>query len=183
MAHAQKRISNPVTGQDILFLQTAADTGGALLEMESTYHARSVEPVTHYHPEQEEDFTVVQGEIHVRLHGEVRVLRSGDQLHIPRNTIHSMWNASDGVSVVNWQVRPALRTEHLLETGMGLAEDGRVNAKGMPTLLQIAVMMFTFSREYRLAKPPYLIQVLIFGLLYPIARLAGYRGYYDRYIQ
>ena len=66
MAYRNKIIRNVQLGQEIRFLQTAKDTDGTLLEMESTYHAASKEPPPHYHPHQEEDFTVVEGELHVR---------------------------------------------------------------------------------------------------------------------
>jgi quercetin dioxygenase-like cupin family protein len=69
MAYKNKTICNPVTGQNITFLQTATDTGGALLEMESVYNSTSKEPAPHYHPAQEEDFTVLEGSLSVKLNG------------------------------------------------------------------------------------------------------------------
>jgi hypothetical protein len=72
MAYKNKTICNPVTGQNITFLQTAQDTGGALLEMESVYNSTSKEPVPHYHPAQEEDFTVLEGSLSVKLNGQLR---------------------------------------------------------------------------------------------------------------
>lgn len=50
MAFKGKVIANPVTGQQIKFVQTAKDTGGKLLEMESVYAPASKEPPPHYHP-------------------------------------------------------------------------------------------------------------------------------------
>lgn len=182
MAFRNKHILNPVTGQEIRFLQTKKDTAGALLEMESTYHAHSTEPVPHYHPQQEEDFTVMEGSISVRLNGALVVLHSGDHLHIPKNTTHAMWNHTDTVTRVNWQVRPALDTEYLLEMGMGLANAGKVSAKGMPGLLQVVMMARRFSGEYRLARPPYFLQRILFSILFPVAYAAGYRGLNMQYI-
>lgn len=52
MAFKGKVISNPVTGQQIKFIQTAKDTNCQLLEMESVYAAASKEPPPHYHPYQ-----------------------------------------------------------------------------------------------------------------------------------
>src|SRR5690349_21932381 len=127
MAFKNKEISNPVTGQSIRFLQTSKDTEGVLLEMESVYSAKSQEPVEHYHPFQDEDFLVTEGEITVRINGDQRILKPGDRLHIPRNVGHSMWNSSASKAVVNWQVIPALETEYLLETTFGLARDGKTD--------------------------------------------------------
>ena len=181
MAYKNKIITNSVTGQDFKFLQTSEDTGGALLEMESTYHSQSKEPPPHYHPYQEEDFTVIEGELTVRIDGKLRKLTAGDSLHIRKNQVHCMWNASDRKTTVNWQTRPALDTEYLLETITGLARDGKTNKDGRPNILQVALMTSKYSDSFRLAKPPYTLQKLVFGLLTPVAYLAGYRPSYRKY--
>src|SRR6476469_1289446 len=126
MAYKNKIIRNPITGHTLKFLQTAADTGGQLLEMEATYSVASGPPPPHYHPAQNEDFTVLEGCLSVEFNGELKQLHPGERLHIPRNTVHAMWNAAGIKTVVNWQVRPALITEYFLETGTGLARDGKV---------------------------------------------------------
>ena len=182
MAFRNKVIRNPKTKQEILFLQTSADTRGKLLEMESTYHEFSAEPVAHYHPYQDEDFLVVSGELTVRMDGSVRTLRAGETIHIPRNKRHAMWNSSNGKTVVNWKVQPALQTEYFLETVMGLAGDGRTNDDGMPSLLQVSLLANHFSDTFRLARPPFLLQKVLFTLLTPFAYFAGYRPKYNKYI-
>ncbi|RYU89623.1 cupin domain-containing protein [Mucilaginibacter terrigena] len=182
MAYTNKIIYNPYNKQEIKFLQTGKNTGGKLLEMEATYSAPGNEPAPHYHPIQEEFFKVIAGEVNVRINGNVKVLQAGDELHIPANTVHCMWNTHTGKTVVNWIVKPALQTEYFLETAYGLAADGQINKKGMPSVLQSAVMMRTFSNTFRLAKPPYIVQKILFGLLSPFAYLAGYQATYRHYL-
>ena len=182
MAIKNKIICNPVTGQDIKFLQTGAETGGNLLEMVTTYNAYSQEPAAHYHPDQTEDFTVVSGQLSVRLDGQLQTLRPGEMLHIPANRVHAMWNNTNDKTIVNWKVRPALHTDHLLETVTGLATDGKTNKQGMPNLLQVALVANRYNRVFRLAKPPYGIQKIIFLLLTPFAYLSGYRPTYKKYL-
>ena len=53
----------------ILFLKTAAETNGELLEVEVTYRPRSPRPLEHYHPYQAEQFEV--------LGGKIRAIREG----------------------------------------------------------------------------------------------------------
>jgi mannose-6-phosphate isomerase-like protein (cupin superfamily) len=183
MAYKSKIIHNPVTRQEIKFLQTSADTGGRLLEMEATWYCRSKEPVPHYHPYQEEDFSVISGELTVRLGGgDIRTLRAGDRIHISVNQVHSMWNAGEGRTVVNWQVRRALDTELLLETMHGLAADGKTNSAGMPNILQIAVTADKFSNILRPGRPSFATQRVLFFLLKPLALLLGYRPTYSKYL-
>ena len=182
MAYKNKTIFNPKTQTAIAFMQTTNDTGGQLLEMEHTYNGHSKEPAPHYHPNQEEDFTVLSGELSVRIDGHVRVLKQGEQIHIPKNTVHSMWNNSPENTVVNWKVRPAMETEYFLETTAGLANDGKTNGSGMPRLLQVALLVSKFKNVFRLAKPPFPVQLVLFGILTPFAYLAGYRPTYKKYL-
>ena len=182
MASTNKRIRNPKTGQEIRFIHTARDTGGELLEMESVYNAHSKEPAAHYHPHQVEDFTVVSGQLTVRIDGRVKILNSGDVLHIPRNKVHSMWNASDEKTIVNWKVRPAMDTEYLLETVNGLAAEGKTNNEGMPGILQVALIANKYAGVFRLSKPPFVIQKILFMLMTPLSYLLGYRSTYQKYL-
>jgi quercetin dioxygenase-like cupin family protein len=183
MAYKNKTIRNPTTGQEIRFIQTSKDSGGELLEMEATYNAMSSEPAPHFHPNQDEFFTIVSGEMMVRLNGEEKHnLQAGDTLQIPRNQIHAIWNATSRKAVVNWQVRPALNTEEFLETIMGLAIDGKCNKNGMPGLLQIVLTSGKYDRELRLLKPPLLVQKIFFSLLKPFALMAGYKAVYEKYL-
>jgi len=182
MAYPNKVIRNTKTGQDIRFIKTGKETNGELLEMEASFAPNSVEPVAHYHPLQAEDFTVMEGALTVRLNGKVSLLKVGETLHIPPKAVHAMWNSSGKKALVNWKVKPALHTDQLLETGVGLANDTNTTEKGMPGMLQMALLAQRYSREYRLAKPSYLLQRLLFGVLSPFAYLAGYRSTYKKYI-
>lgn len=182
MAYKNKVLQNPHTGQSITFLQTAKDTDGALLEMESTWRGNSQEPMGHYHPLQDEDFTVLQGELTVKLNGETKILNAGDTLHIPRRTVHAMWNAGTHEARANWKVLPALDTENLFETTTGLAIDGKTNDKGVPNLWQVALTIGKYDHVFRMTKPPFAVQKILFGLLTPVAYMLGYRPTYRRYL-
>lgn len=182
MAYKNKVIHNPVTGQSIRFLQTSCDTEGQLLEMESSFAPHSIEPVEHYHPKQHETFTILEGSLAVRIRGQVKVLTAGDVLHIPAKTSHAMWNAGNTKTVVNWKVQPALCTEYFLETGMGLATQGKVDKRGLPCILQAALLARGYKHVFRLAKPSYFLQKMIFGVLSPLAKMKGYKAVYHEYI-
>lgn len=180
MALKNQVLHNPIIGQTLRFIQTADDTAGQLLEMEATLRPHSIEPAAHFHPQQDEDFRVLTGELTIVLDGQTRVLRAGDTLHVPRNQVHSMWNGSDAETIVNWQVRPALNTEQFFETVVGLVNAGKTDAKGMPSLLQTALMAKHFANVFRLASPPVAVQDTVFSILTPFARMAGYRPTYER---
>jgi quercetin dioxygenase-like cupin family protein len=174
MAIKGKEIKNEKTGQRIKFIQTTADTSGSYLEMIATYENKSLEPPTHYHPRQEEYIEIISGEVTVRMNGELEVLGAGHQLCIAKNTSHAMWNNNIEPAVVRWKVVPALETERFLETVTGLANEGKTGPDGKPGLLQIALTAKRFSHVFRLDRPPYFLQSILFSLLTPIAYIFGY---------
>jgi quercetin dioxygenase-like cupin family protein len=182
MAFRNQTIENPRAGMSIKFLQTAADSGGRVLEMQAVYSPHSLKPIEHYHPHQDENFNVVIGEITVKVNGVTRILKAGDSLFLPRNTVHSMWNESDHSTVVNWQVSPALNTENFLELAARLTTDSKVNDTGKPTMLRSVPLASKYSNVFRVAKPPFIIQKILFTILLPIAYLKGYRPDYKKYL-
>lgn len=182
MAFKNKIICNKKTGQDTRFIQTGKDTNNLLLEMESTYNRRNPEPPAHYHPRQEEDFFVIEGELTVRMDGQTKIYKQGDSFHISKNKVHAMWNNSGSKTIVNWKVMPALDTENLLETLAGLANEDKTNADGRPGIFQLALTATKYSAVFRLSKPAFVIQKIVFSLLTPVAYTFGYRPSYKKYI-
>ncbi|KUG07257.1 cupin domain-containing protein [Solirubrum puertoriconensis] len=179
MAYQGQFIENPITGQSIYFLTTTRQSQGAELVIESSYRGHSTEPLPHYHPAQEEYFEVLQGEVTVRLDGELHTLRRGEELRIAPKQVHSMWNNSEARATVRWTTRPALRTEEFLETVFTMAQAGLVTPSGVPGVLQSSLLAGEFDGEFRLAKPPRWVQKLVFGLLRPLARVLGLRAVYS----
>ena len=173
MAFQGKVLINPGVGR-LEFLKTSEDTDGELLEMEVTYLPHSSPPPNHYHPFQEERFRVLQGTIKTQIGGTRATYKSGDEFLVPPGENHWMYNAGETEARVNWQTRPALRTEIFFETLWELRK---------PKLLHLAVIMQEFSREFRPAQPPYWLLRILFGLLAPIGSLMGYRAVNESYSQ
>lgn len=150
--------------------------------MESTFSPWSKEPPPHYHPKHAEDIKVISGEITVRLKDRIIKLKEEQSLHIPKNTVHAVWNSTGKKAVVNWRVRPALNFDNFLEVSMGLAADGKIRKNGMPGLLHTLLLEQWFSDVFRLPKPLSTVQKILFKLLSPIACLSGLRSAYKHYI-
>ena len=181
MARKGEILDNPVTGQRIILRKTSGDTNGALLEVESVYTKPTPSrPPIHYHPGQEERFEVLSGELQVLIRDERKTLGEGEILLMPPGTPHSMWAEAVGVRV-NWQTRPALKTQDFFETISGLSRDAKTGEKGTPNLLQAAVIAQAYADEFRLARPPWPVQRILFAVLAPLGRLLGYRASYPEY--
>jgi len=170
MARTGDTLINPVTGMRLRMLQASSDTGGALLAMEATYRPGSPEPPEHLHPSQEERFEMIEGSMRVRLTEGLRDLRAGETLVVPAGVRHSMWNAGGTEARLRWETRPALRTEYFFEEIFALAAQGRVNARGVPGLRDLAVLMPKYASEIRVTHPPQFVQRVVFGVARLVAR-------------
>jgi quercetin dioxygenase-like cupin family protein len=168
------QITNKVTGQVVKFLPSDDDPGG-LLEMETLYTPFSAEPPVHYHPYQEEYFRVLEGELTVRLNGEVRIYQEGAVIHIKQRVKHSMWNSGFKTALVSWKVMPAMDTEDFLRTMTWLSNNGETNAKGVPSLPAMVFLLRKYRRIFRLDKPPQIILSILYVLLTPVFFLLHYK--------
>lgn len=154
MATTGQTITNPVSGERITFVQTAADTGGELLELELELSPDGHVPGAHRHPEQTETFHVLEGEMTFRLGMRKVVAGPGETVEVPAGATHRFVNSSGDVTRARVEVRPALRMAELLETSVALAEAGRTSRKGMPRPVDLALFVREFEREVRAPFPP-----------------------------
>ena len=178
MAYAGQIIDNPVSGERIEFLRTAAETDGELLEFELTLAPDGRVPGAHVHPEQEERFHVLEGTIRFRLGLRTIVAEAGETVIVPAGRVHKFTNGGDGEARVSVQVTPALDMEDLLATTAELAHEGRVMRSGMPKPLHLALFVGRFRREVRAPFPP---APVVRALMAPLAAVARKRGHDARY--
>jgi quercetin dioxygenase-like cupin family protein len=157
MAYAGQVIENPVSGEKITFIQTAADTDGELLEIELELTPDGHVPGAHRHPGQTETFHVLEGTMKFKLGLKTIVAEPGDTVEVPPGATHRFVNAGDGVARARVEVTPALKMEHLLQTAVRLAEDGQTTRKGMPKPVPMALFVRTFEDEVRAPFPPHTI--------------------------
>ncbi|HEX2502561.1 MAG TPA: cupin domain-containing protein [Miltoncostaeaceae bacterium] len=171
---------NPVTGEraTILELPDENPEGRVAAELTALVGARVMGE--HRHPALVERFTVLEGELTLKLHGETRILREGETAVVEPGVWHDWWNAGDRDARVRVEITPGERFAHMIETMFGLARLGHTNAKGMPHPLQLALTGREFSDVIVFRSPPPPVQRAIFGALAPIARLGGYRATYPQ---
>jgi quercetin dioxygenase-like cupin family protein len=170
-------LEHPVTREKVVFRKAAGDTGGKLCQADVYFQPGAFVAAEHIHPLQEERFEVIAGTLRGRVAGKEVSSGPGAVVVVPKGTPHVWWNAGTDELHVLVEVRPALRFESFFETFFGLAQDGKVHPKtGLPNPFQLALMMRTYRNELVLARPPRLVQTLLFGVLAPIGLLLGYKG-------
>jgi mannose-6-phosphate isomerase-like protein (cupin superfamily) len=137
----------------------------------------------HVHASITERFRVVSGRLCVRVNGAESILGPGDEVTIKPGTVHDWWNAGDVEAQVVVEIDPGRRFELMISTLFGLANDGLTNDKGLPHVLQLAVIADEFRDVVEFTRPPRIVQRLMCALLAPIGRALGYRPVYGRYMR
>ena len=172
-------IVNPVTGETVYFVRTAADTDGELVEIEVSVEADGAVAAAHVHPYQSERFEVLEGTLEFRRGGDKVVAGPGEVVTVPARAAHSFRNVGGTTARFRCEVRPALQFERFLETLFGLAADGRTNAKGMPNPLRLAVIANAHFDDVRLPHVPAFAQkaALVTGAAF--GRLVGFEATYE----
>ena len=123
---------NPVTREraTILELPHWNPEGRVTAELTALVGARVVGE--HLHPALVERFTVLEGELTLKLDGETGILREGETAVVEAGAWHDWWNAGDHDARARVEITPGERFAHMIETLFGLARLGHTNAKGMP---------------------------------------------------
>jgi mannose-6-phosphate isomerase-like protein (cupin superfamily) len=181
VARAGDVLENPASGDRLVFLQTAADTGGELLEYELEFVPRGFAVRDHLHPLQEERHEILDGSLGIVVAGRERTLGAGDVEVVPPATRHRVFKTQEAPIKARFALRPALESEVLLETLFGLARDGKVGPGGDPSPLQLAVIFSEFAELGRPPRPSPAIQRLLFAPLAALGRARGYRARYPQY--
>ena len=174
MAKKGDIINNPITKETMIFLKTAEETQGELLEIDMTVGPGGFVTAEHLHPDLEERFQILAGKIALSIEGKSEVVGVGEVRTVPKNTLHVWNNAGEEELKVILQFRPAGRMEYFLESWFALAEAGKTDRQGMPNLFQAAVIFSAFRGD---VKPQGLLINILVKLLAPLGRLMGYQAY------
>jgi quercetin dioxygenase-like cupin family protein len=168
------RLENPVTGEVLIFHETAADTGGAYVRFETIVAPGGFVAAAHVHPAQTESFEVLEGLLEVRLDGEVVRAGLGETVVVPPGTPHRFRNGGDRAARFLGEIRPALSFESLIETMFTLAEEGKTNGRGLPGMFRLAVIADAHFDTVRLPFPPAPLQRAALAVGAPLGRALGY---------
>ena len=115
MRTRDRTIEDPLTGQHLTFLDTAADTDGRSLRAEVRLEPHGFVP-RHLHVRQDERLEVVAGSVRFRTRGEDRILGPGDSSAIRRRRFHRVSNAGQGEARFILDVHPARHIEQTMRS-------------------------------------------------------------------
>lgn len=163
-------IVNPISGERVVIRVSGAQTGGKLLVFDLYLPPGAHVPARHVHPVQQEQFTIVAGQMRFRvgrLGRRTLLARPGETIRVPAGTAHWFGNPGAEVAHARVEVRPALRMEEMFEMtqAIGRAEHAP-GTRHMPRLTDLAHVVLEFQREVAVPNMPAL---LVRVLLAPLA--------------
>jgi quercetin dioxygenase-like cupin family protein len=163
---ARRVIVNRVSGERIVIRTSGAQSGGRLLAFDLFLPPGTHVPARHVHPIQAEQFSVVSGQMRFTLGRRTIVAGPGETVVVPCGTSHWFGNAGPGVAEVRVEVRPALRTEELLEASGAMA----VGVGRLPRPSDLARLLVEFQREIAVPDLPAFLARLVLVLLTWVGR-------------
>ncbi len=182
---------NPLQGQRVRFLTLPGETGGRGFTLEYVYRPFTGETAVpaHIHTAAKETFEILSGQARYRVGREERSVRQGDRIVLPAGVSHvHPWSVSDEelhvrqTTEVNPPDTAGLEASlQALVTLFGLATAGKVNGKGLPNLLQLAVLIRSTMPATYIAGIPIPVQRALFGGLARVGQALGYRTAYSDY--
>jgi mannose-6-phosphate isomerase-like protein (cupin superfamily) len=141
MAKKGDVIENPVIGHKLIFLQTAHETKGALLQFEYFVKPNAPKEPAHLHLTTETRYQVLSGSLTIIQDGIEHTYTAGQTALIPPGSTHRGWNSGPDELHVIGEARPAGNLEEVYTTTFKLAQEGKCNALGVPkNIFQLAVM-------------------------------------------
>lgn len=148
------------------------------------YCTASIEPFApgppeHVHSDFDETFEITNGELSLLVNGEVKKIRPGQQLHIPKGTPHKPFNeTADTIYTKELIAFPEKFAFYLVQV-YGLM-DNKGLGKSAGTMFQVSLLNHEGFDSY-IAGPPVFMQRAISFILTPATRLFGYKSFYPAY--
>ena len=165
------------------FTQRIVKRDEGLLWVELTLDPHAEGPPAHVHTSFAERFHVSEGAISLLLDEEVVLIRTGEESLVLPGTVHKPFNPNDVKAVVSGPLTREYAMPDkfgvFLVQAYGYFDESPSNNQPPRALLQMSL----FSRTYDswLGGPPVILQRVLFWVIRPVARLLGYRSYYERF--
>ena len=172
-------IENRFAGERVTITRSRADTDGQSLQLHLTLSPQGSVPAAHVHAALDERFTVLSGQLMMRLGREDHLLQPGESLFVPRGTPHQPHNPFDAPAAVQVDISPPGAMDACLAQLHGYLSAGDRPRRAVPTFLRMVAL--SQPCDIYLAGPPIFVQRVGTFMLAPTARLLGHRSFDPRY--
>jgi quercetin dioxygenase-like cupin family protein len=154
MARAGEELFNPLTGERIVFVRSASETGGELLELDDHWTRPGHRAPEHVHPQMRERWEVRAGVAGFRIDGAERTAGPGELVVADPGVPHLAWNAGGQPVHLRIQLRPALGWEDFVVELFALADEAHRRGLEDPEPRALLELLARFPREVAPAPAP-----------------------------
>lgn len=173
-----KTYVNKITGETFIFRKVASAEDD-ILEMDFILSPGGFVGTEHIHLIQDEEFRVIAGQLTLYAEGKEFILKTGEEYTVKKGTSHRIWNEGRDSCHVLITFTPGNHLEDFFVTLCGLANEGKTNALGQPSFMQM--MCLVNKHQIYIPGPPVFAQKALAFVLAPISVLMGNKEYYAEY--
>ncbi len=129
-------------------------------------------PPLHTHPEQEEYFVILRGQLEVYHKKKWVVVKEGEKIFTPKNMIHSFRSRHHEDCLFEYYLTPKRSFSEMLLTFEKLTNEQKLKSTSdLKSIIYLALTFKKFSREYVSAEPPQFVINIMAG----VGKLLGYK--------
>jgi quercetin dioxygenase-like cupin family protein len=129
-------------------------------------------PAIHKHPEQEEYFKIIEGQLEVYKENGWITLAEGQEIFIPKNTAHTYRSRHKKDCVFEYRLTPRRNFSEMMKTFEGLMnEDKLIGTSDFKSLIYLSLTFKKYENEViSVSPPPFVINTMA-----GIGKLLGYK--------
>ena len=158
---------------EYVVVRSHEDTGGEYVEMEWTFPPDAFAPPPHRHPNQVEEYEVLEGSFEVMVDGDWWTLGPGESASVPAGANHTFrMLPGQSVRVRNFH-RPGGRFDEFVEKQHRFVSSGRYKGLRHPSTALVMAMAWREHRDLLVPSNPLLRGGM--AVLARLGRLLGYR--------
>lgn len=171
--------TNPIVKDEVYFEKYGAETNGKYARLRIGVGPSGGVPL-HYHNSYAEFFTAKKGDLAVEIDGKTTILKPGETREVPKGTKHRFFNPSKDEKIeMEVVMRPAHEGfEKSLYITYGLARDGLVNEKGLPSFVPLCIIATMGDMQF-----PGLLMAMGMPAIRLVAAWARWRGEEERLLR
>jgi quercetin dioxygenase-like cupin family protein len=127
----------------------------------------------HIHPNQDEWFEILEGEVFLSVDGKRRVAHAGERDTVPKGVTHGYYSTGEACHLVV-EAEPPSRLQDFLEQAAEMAKAGLYDRRGVPSGPRAGLHLAEFAYRNRdvavVISPPRLLQSVFFPPLAAVER-------------
>jgi len=122
-------------------------------------------PPLHTHPEQEEYFKIIKGQLQVYHANKWVIVHEGEEIFTPKNMVHSYRSRDTEDCLFAYHLTPRRNFSTMLQTFEKLTNEGKLKSTSdIQSIIYLAMAFKKYSSEIVSTKPPAFVMSMMAGI-------------------